>query len=348
MFYTFEQFNYIVIITFMILLAIINLMNSYYKNTKPYVKLVILFINLMIVFNLLDCFIFMLITNEALILLLYLARIIIFLLISVAYRLLRTEIKKKESPEALKKMPNIYTLLLLIILVAAVILGKLNIIVTLALTLGHMFYVYFTVVKLNDYEVSEKIYEDVKKNVEDYVFITNASGNVVYENDYLKMSKEFDTGLYKNSVNEIFVNGIQEFDIYEHVFKSEDLYYQLIAKDIIIESKNEGMIFTIVNVTEVLEMLVILKEQEEALIETNILLKKSNENVYELEKEKEVDRILSEITETRLVNMKKISDRIKEIDINKNFDQEISDTIEEAKEELQHTRNVVNLYYTRR
>lgn len=185
----------------------------------------------------------------------------------------------------------------------------------------------------------------------DYVFIVDAKGDVIFKND-----KTMDSTLFNESVEikgdyieAIFCDNVVIRNVFGEKFikvsGKEIHYFKHHKKEIFDNEKVAGYILTFVDITELITMLDELSRKKEETSKRNTELHKHKEIVYDLEREKEINTLLEEITETQQKAILILKEKISKLNLrDDDFIPEIEKLILTAKSDLKDVREVVTAY----
>ncbi|MFA9399258.1 MAG: hypothetical protein ACERKV_13470 [Clostridiaceae bacterium] len=204
------------------------------------------------------------------------------------------------------------------------------------------------------YRVSSSIFHDVKKLILDYVFIVGINGDVIFKSDKVSNANIFKniSKININNINNIenifFEDAITRNAFGEQFIKirgDQTLYFQYHKKKIFDKKNLAGYILTFVDITDLISMLDELSLQQEKMSKMNVELSRYKEIVYDIEKEKEINSLLSQITENQQKKMLVLKKRIEKLNVNdENFIDKIENLIIKAKSDLNDVRHAVTAY----
>ncbi len=198
-------------------------------------------------------------------------------------------------------------------------------------------------------------FEKIRSVMDDYVFVVDANGKMVFKND--------------NAMNaDIFV-GFDDFDVYhpEDAFAMEDketrkeheavyirltndnndIFFSYRYKSLLDKEQIIGYIITFVDITALMGLLNELEIQEQKTKETNQKLLAYKEVVYYLEKEKEINALLEEIINIQDKSMLQIIESIDDCALSikeKSFASRLDAVIELTERNLNDVRKAVTAY----
>lgn len=205
------------------------------------------------------------------------------------------------------------------------------------------------------YGLTPFTFDKIKSVMDDYVFVTDANGKIVFKNENILRVDVFNDNKYlkTDSLNQIFnynaisVNKGKENSYIKQVKTEKSLYFSYRCKDLIDNKKVIGKIITFVDITQLIVLLDELKEQEKKTMETNKRLLEYKEVVYYLEKENEINTLLEEITSVQEKSMFEIMGRIDNCALkigDESFEKELQDIILLTNKNLEEVRKAVTAY----
>jgi transcriptional regulator with PAS, ATPase and Fis domain len=189
--------------------------------------------------------------------------------------------------------------------------------------------------------------------LQDYVFVTNVDGNVIHKN---KMANQSDLFISDEKIDIDNIKNIYRIkpDIKKNShgneyakleYKNKELYF--IHKHDFLKDKEEiiGHIITIIDITNLMNLLYSLEDKKEKSKETNAKLKHYSEVVYHIEKEKEINVLLEEILYSREKEMQSLIDKINLLIQNENdFLEQIDHVVCFNQRILEDVRKAVRTY----
>ncbi len=203
------------------------------------------------------------------------------------------------------------------------------------------------------YSLGVTLFSDIKDMVLDYVFVTDINGNLLFASEQVGNSDFF---TLKNQMNitdiaSFFKDKVtlkQQFGKqYIRLKHDAKRYFQFYQKEIYSSGSVVGYIFTFVDISELIVMLDEYNAKREVVFKSNVRLRRYKDRVYEIEREKEVNRLFSEITQNQEKSLNDLNEKIKRLDMDdEKFTSNISDLIMEAKANLQDVRMAVSAYKT--
>lgn len=217
-----------------------------------------------------------------------------------------------------------------------------------------LFNINFSVVstRFMPYRVSSSIFGAVKDFILDYVFITDEDGYIIYKNtgviksDFFKDINKIDIrNIENNFSNEVIMRSAYDKTLIKYI-NGNETYFQYNKKELLKANEIVGYIITFIDITELINMLDQLKIKQEETTRANSKLTKYKEIVYDIEKEKEINNLLSEIADNQYTSMRKLKENINLLrdNIDDDFYNKIADIIQHAKGDLHDVRKAVTAY----
>lgn len=358
-YYTDEQFFTIIYLTCLIIFQVVTWMLYYYKSdkNKPCILMLSLYCGL-VISSLLAFYAAVAVDVRAA----RAVKIISMVLIGVILTIQFVYLVVKNIKER-KKNGHHPTFLHTILLFIAISIQSLLIIVNLSevsltMTTIHGLFngavTLYYVISLNQlipYKVSDSIFNEVKNEMPDYVWIIDESGHVVYRNsgvvnDHILSHRH---KINSDRPEEAFARPVIKLTEYENsLYLDEESarYFTHMVKHIENKGQKVGAVITVKDVTRRIDQLNKLKIERETATHMNHKLEAHKGVVYEMEKEKQINELLSAILETQqesLLNIKihieKLLDNSGEIS-----DKALNMVLEISKRDLANVRNTVNLY----
>ncbi|MDA3845601.1 MAG: hypothetical protein PF505_03520 [Vallitaleaceae bacterium] len=206
---------------------------------------------------------------------------------------------------------------------------------------------------LTPYHVSTSVFSDVRELMLDYVFITDEAGAIIYRNESVEKSEFFYklsnidldciTSLFKD---EVILKETYKKQIIELL--SDKMYYLSYTKKQIIKGEQPaGYILTFSDISYMIDMLNELEQKEAETKHTNEELIAYKEIVYEVEKDKEINYLLTEVAANQQKSMERLKNDIKDLEnIEEGFIEAVTQIIDYAKNDLQDVRQAVTTYRT--
>jgi hypothetical protein len=202
-------------------------------------------------------------------------------------------------------------------------------------------------------ELTAQAFDKIGDIIQDYVFITDVSGQVIYKNrkalqsDLFVQDNKLDIAnikkLYKiepqiknNIIGSECVmveieSGFQYFKHHRNYLKDDD--------------KTIGYIITVIDITDLMKIIHDLEEKKQKSKEMNDKLKSYSEVVYYIEKEKEINKLLEEILSSREKDMQSLISMIGDLAEDKsNFKEKVEETILFNQKILEEVRKTVSVY----
>ncbi len=203
------------------------------------------------------------------------------------------------------------------------------------------------------YSLGIDLFSDIKDMVLDYVFVTDTVGNLLFSSESVAKSNVFTAKSKINIANiELFFNGevtIKQQFGKQFVRLKEDnkRYFQIYKKEIYSNEDVVGYIFTFVDVSQLIIMLDDYEAKRETVFKSNLRLRRYKDSVYEVERQKEINRLFLEIAQNQEKALAELDVKIKGLNIDDpTFDVNIDQIIDSAKANLQDVRMAVSTYKT--
>ncbi len=203
------------------------------------------------------------------------------------------------------------------------------------------------------YSLGVTLFSDIKDMVLDYVFVTDIDGNLLFASEQVGNSDFF---AIKNKMDladiaSFFKDKVtlkQQFGKQFIRLKNDNKrYFQFYKKEIYSIDRVVGYILTFVDISELIIMLDEYDAKREVVFKSNVRLRRYKDRVYEIEREKEVNRLFLEIAQNQEKSLNVLNEKIKQLDIdNELFTSNINDLIMEAKTNLKDVRMAVSAYKT--
>lgn len=340
-YYSPEQFVNVLMYTILLIFLLVNIMIGMYKlkNNKSY-----LYSSELLLFISLFCsFIYEVIYGERLVRYFFVASyisIVLYILVLIVFYI------RCERERIISKSEIFFIATFFLVPSIILLIEELNFVVYLLYIVNSI----YLLNKFAKYSVSSSIFNNIQNLVLEYVYIINEKGDVIYESDRLKKSSFFKKNgkIDINDIKSIFTDTIVIRDAFgKHLIKLEGdktEYFQYNMKRIYNKKSLEGYILTFNNITEFISMLDELSSKQEETAKVNKELNKYKEIVFDIEKEKEINNLLSEIANNQEKAMVELKEKIENIDYNEDFVSQVELLIEIAKKDLKNVRNAVNAY----
>lgn len=346
-YYTTEQFFNIIFFTILIIFIVISLMVCLYKSSKNNKSLIFtqLSLGLSIVCRFIEEIAYKQNTMEFFS---FMSDIFLWTYI-ITYLILITFLFAKKN---LDKFSAVTTILLFGLPVVLQLSGKNE----LEKLIYILFNINFSVIstRFMPYRISSSIFGSVKDFILDYVFITDENGYIIYKNTRVMNSNIFNkTNIFDvENIQKIFRAEVTTRIAYDKAFikyvgsREMKIYFQYNKKELLKADEIVGYIITFIDITELINMLDELKIKQNQTARANNKLTKYKDIVYEMEKEKEINNLLSEIANNQYKSMRKLKTNIDELsrNVDDDFYNNIVDIIQHAKDDLQDVRSAVTAY----
>ncbi len=203
------------------------------------------------------------------------------------------------------------------------------------------------------YSLGVNLFSDIKDMVLDYVFVVDVDGNLLFASEQVSKSDIFNLPkkLNLNDVESFFVDEIsfkQQFGKkYIRLKHDTTRYFQFYKKEIYSNDTVVGYILTFVDISELILMIDEYDAKREVVFKSNVRLRRYKDRVYEIEREREINRLFSEITRNQEKSLTALYAKIKELNIDdKAFAINIDDLIAHTKANLKDVRLAVSAYKT--
>ncbi len=217
------------------------------------------------------------------------------------------------------------------------------------LTLQYM----FLADQLMIYSLGVNLFSDINDMVLDYVFVTDDVGHLLFASDQVDKSDIFNLTekLNLSDVSSFFVDEIDYKQQFGKKFirlrRDTMRYFQYYKKEILENGIVVGYILTFVDISELILMIDEYDAKREVVFKNNVRLRRYKDRVYEIEREKEINRLLLEITQNQEKSLTTLYNQIRELKIeDKKFAVTIDNLIEHAKSDLKDVRLAVSAYKT--
>jgi len=204
------------------------------------------------------------------------------------------------------------------------------------------------------YGISLSLFTHTKDMILDYVFITDADGNIIFQNNnsetasYFKASKT----LNLNNITSMFKHEVEHQQLRGKDYIKVDggektLYFSYSIKPLTRHSRCVGTIITFTDVSGLMALLEDLDQKNGVQESINEELKEYATIVYHLEKEKEIQQLLTSIAENQEKSMLALKvDILNAIDLEdrQGYLENLEDMILRAKKNLRDVRHSVNTF----
>lgn len=358
-YYTDEQFFTIIFLTCLIIFQVVTWMLYYYKSdkNKPCIMMLFLYSGL-IISGLLAFYAAVAVDLRAASVTKTISMALIEAILTIQFiYLVVKNIKEREEGS---KYPTILHAILLFIAISiqTYLIIKNYSDTTLSMSMVHgLFYGVVTlyyVISLNQlipYKVSDSIFKEVKNEMPDYVWIIDESGHVVYRNsgvinDQLLTDRSI---INYHRPEEVFsktlvIEAGYENNLYFEVESAR--YFTHIVKLIENKGKKVGAVITVKDVTQKITQLNKLRTERQSAAHMNQKLEAHKGVVYEMEKEKQINALLSAILETQQESLLNIKNQIENLLENSGeiSDKELDMVLNISKRDLANVRNTVSIY----
>lgn len=202
------------------------------------------------------------------------------------------------------------------------------------------------------YRVGASVFNDVRKLILDYVFIIDEKGKIIYKVNRIEKSGIFNDVdcIDIENISLIFNRSTMIREAYSKQFikyiGERILYFGYSKKPIIENQKVEGYIITFTDITELINMLDELKMKQAETVEANTKLSRYKDQVYGIEKEKEINTLLDEIANNQQKSMLELKAALNNLKGSQEdeYVENIAKIITTAKHNLQDVREAVTAY----
>ena len=342
-YYTSHQFFSIMFLSVMIIyLVTITVLHSFKGSTF---RKHIMLLNITLSISLLTRFVYEIIYLDSSIMIFSNISLALLLAFCVEYLYLSFRLYKNQKLSNIVNISGSTLILLsLILMFNSSLVNYIYIIYAIVITIISM--------KFTQYRVSGFIFRDLKDMINDYVFIIDNKGNVIYRSKLVNESVIFnnDTKIEPNNIEKFFNKKVHIKKEYNQTiirFMDEyPRYFQYSKKAITQKNQNEGYIITFVEVSLLMNILTELDAKRDEMNSINIRLKEYKDKVYHIEKEKEVNSLLLEIAQNQYNTMNNLRDDISLLSNNggMDLDTKISSITQQAKHALGDVRVAVAKY----
>ncbi|GMQ57306.1 hypothetical protein AN1V17_17010 [Vallitalea sediminicola] len=345
-YYTTEQFFNIIFFTILIIFIVISLMVCLYKSSKNNKSLI--FTQLSLGLSIVCRFIEEIAYKKSTIEFFNIMSDIFLWIYIITYLILLTHLYAKKNLDKFSIVTTIFLFGLPVVLQLSGSESEKFIYI--------LFNINFSVIstRLMPYRISSSIFGAVKDFILDYVFITDENGYIIYKNTRVMNSNIFNrTNIFDvENIQNIFSDEVTTRIAYDKSFikyvgsREMKIYFQYNKKELLKDNQIVGYIITFIDITELINMLDELKIKQNQTTRANNKLTKYKDIVYEMEKEKEINNLLSEIANNQYKSMRKLKTNIDELskNVDDDFDKNIVDIIQHAKDDLQDVRSAVTAY----
>ncbi len=167
-----------------------------------------------------------------------------------------------------------------------------------------------------------KVFESIVDMTNQYVFLTDRYGNIVYKNSisnnigYFKEIKFDINKMENNFLGEITIEKKYFGKEYiKQIYNDEVKYYMYDKIRLLNEYRYKGYIIIVSDITEIIILAIDLDKKRKTIEDVNSKLIEYSKNVYELEKEESINRILEDIITKRINLINKLIDDINKIQV---------------------------------
>lgn len=256
----------------------------------------------------------------------------------------------KKDPSFLLRYYIFWILPLIVTCGNSILQTEESIMVLCILSICNGIFLYQTALHRTPYTISSTIFSNIRKMMTDYIYITNASGEIIYVNDQVKQAPFLIKSkvIHQDHIEELFNHPIEKrYKYNKTIIKYEgkkDMYFNYKHTKLNENSQVIGHITTLIDITELIDLLDQLKEKESETIRVNRQLSEHEDIVYDIEKEKEISKLLGEISEKQEKSMTLIKDQLINLRLDDHFEETVTTIINKAKKELENVRTAVTAY----
>jgi len=276
--------------------------------------------------------------------------VLVFILIVLNLYLVMTLYKKNPIRAYLYNHLLLWILPSLVFLIVVIFMSYLSTLVLCLIYATYAFGIYNVALLRTPYRIGMSVFRNIRYMLDDYIYITDKDGNVIYRNkkvrnaDFLVTCDKVSIDSLENLFNEkIDIRQAYNKSFIKYFGKNE-MYFNL-SKSILREHDEVvGFIITFMDITELIQMLDQLGEKQDQAVVLNKQLSEYKEIVYEFEKERETIKILDEISEKQEKSMLKLKNMVNGLASTQSFTNDIDDILRQAKDDLKDVRAAVSTY----
>ncbi|MCH4886510.1 hypothetical protein EZV73_02970 [Acidaminobacter sp. JC074] len=238
----------------------------------------------------------------------------------------------------------------LVFLIVVMLNSDLTRLVLCLIYASYAFGIYNVALLRTPYRIGMSVFRNIRFMLDDYIYITDKDGNIIYRNKKVRESDFLITcdKVSMDSLDKLFDEKIDIRQAYNKqfikYFGKDEMYFNL--SNSLLKDKNElvGFIITFMDITDLIQMLDQLGEKQDQAVILNRQLSEYKEIVYEFEKERETIKILDEISEKQEKSMHRLKNMVKDLASSQAFESDINDILSRAKEDLKDVRAAVSTY----
>lgn len=201
------------------------------------------------------------------------------------------------------------------------------------------------------YQLSNTMFSRVKKSLLDYVLIVNLDGHIIFKNDKVNDNALF-TDQERVDINQIdsfFKTDAQLIEIYDKsvlkIGHQTSAYLQYRIKKLYDKQAIIGYMISFEDVSPLIKRLDTLQKNKLAITRKNHQLTSYKEDVYQLERNRQINQLLDDILNEQRSALQALSVGIDQLDCNKtSFVSDITHLITIAKRNLKNVRRAVHIY----
>lgn len=202
------------------------------------------------------------------------------------------------------------------------------------------------------YRINSRVFNDLKDQIIDYVFITQSNGDVIYKSENVLESSFFKDidNINPENILSIFNHTVSMRKSFGKLFikhsNTVDVYFQYNRKPIHDDDKISGYMISFTDITELINLLDKLQSKQEESEAANNKLSQYKDIVYGIEREREINALLQEIAGNQQKALLKLKLYIEDLrcSMDDNFSERISQLIDTSKEDLSDVRRAVTAY----
>lgn len=212
---------------------------------------------------------------------------------------------------------------------------------------------------INTFDLYDSIrfFDKIADLITDYIVVTDIDGSILYQNQNISSSSIFNklNSLTHETVLDLFKGSKKSKKVYKGkeyvqiVLNDKSFFFNIISRKLSKDNTFLGTIYTIVDISDVMKLLFKLEEQQQKSITLNSQLKNDSEIVYQLEKEKEIKKILDEILLTRDREITSLINNVNQLirqETSHDCLNKVDDVIQQNAQILDNVRAVVSSYRT--
>ncbi len=189
--------------------------------------------------------------------------------------------------------------------------------------------------------------------IQDYIFVTDMTGKVIYRNRQANQSNYFvkDEKITIENIKKLYItepiikHNAEGNEYVKLKHKKETRYFSHKYEPLKEQGKTIGQIITIVDITKLMNLLFSLEDQKKKSEEVHAKLKNYSKVVYHVEKEKKINALLEEIVSSRETEMQHLIAGIDALIENEgDFKEQVDPIIRFNQKILEDVRKAVSTY----